>query len=247
MLKNESKAYALFKTAADMKIDGDSSFNTGFCLHHGIGVEKDLQLAHYYYNIAAHNFGHFDSIRALGTMYYNGLGVVRSPEYALTYFAATLNIGPWNGWLRKGLDRYLDGDYVTALACYAFAAELGMYIICTLYTYSVFISTLLLTHAIGFEIAQSNAAYVIRTKLNSAHTAHSTLILPWSSPWRMLTTRSSTTNAGYTGRNNTSTGTAESIRDVGLLVSLLKDGIGASDRVLYILHYRLQKSEYATI
>ena len=129
VLKNESKAYALFKTAADMKIDGDSSFNTGFCLHHGIGVEKDLQLAHYYYNIAAQNFGHFDSIRALGTMYYNGLGVVRSPEYALTYFAATLNIGPWNGWLRKGLDRYLDGDYVTALACYAFAAELGMYII----------------------------------------------------------------------------------------------------------------------
>ena len=105
-------------------------------------------------------------------------------------------------------------------------------------------------YIIGFEIAQSNAAYIIRTKLNSAHTAHSTLtlpVLPWSSPWRMLTTRQYANKASNVVSNNISTETAESIQGGGVLVPLLKDGIGASDRVLYILHYRLQKSEYATI
>ena len=42
-------------------------------------------------------------------MYLQGLGVVRSAVIAMPYLTATLEIGPWGGYLRRGLDAYLLG------------------------------------------------------------------------------------------------------------------------------------------
>lgn len=54
-----------------------------------------------------------------------GRGVTRSAKTALSYFSAATAIGPWAGWVRRGLDQYLRGHYDRSLGAYLHAAELG--------------------------------------------------------------------------------------------------------------------------
>lgn len=76
-----------------------------------------------------------------GIMMYEGVGVKRNTEEALKYIRAAYSIGSHHGWVRRGLDNYMNGHYEEALMCYARAA------------------------GTGHEIAQSNAAFVIKRKL----------------------------------------------------------------------------------
>lgn len=64
--KNLSKAFSYFERAAAMESDGDSLFNAGHCLEHGLGTDKDLARAASLYRLAAEKFGHFDSAHVLG-------------------------------------------------------------------------------------------------------------------------------------------------------------------------------------
>lgn len=108
--KNETRAFSYFISASEYGQDGDSFTNAAFCLSQGIGVEKDLSRAAQLYDTAARRFGAFAAINALGTIHLEGLGVVRSPAQALFFMNAAISVGPWAGWLRRGLDGYLLGS-----------------------------------------------------------------------------------------------------------------------------------------
>jgi hypothetical protein len=51
--------------------------------------------------------------------------VRRSAEDSLKYLSPISGMGPWVGWVRRGLDAYLNKDYSGAAAAYAYAAEIG--------------------------------------------------------------------------------------------------------------------------
>ena len=43
----------------------------------------------------------------------------------MVYLSAAMSVGPWGGWLRRGLDQYLAEAHSRSLLCYLHAAELG--------------------------------------------------------------------------------------------------------------------------
>ena len=45
--------------------------------------------------------------RLLCVLCEQGSGVARSPKDAVYYLSAASQIGPWSGWLRRGLNLYL--------------------------------------------------------------------------------------------------------------------------------------------
>lgn len=69
VLTLKTKAYHYFRAAADTHTDGDALFNAGYCLEHGMGIEKSAKEAAELYTVAATQFGHFDAVRALGSMH----------------------------------------------------------------------------------------------------------------------------------------------------------------------------------
>jgi TPR repeat protein len=135
----------------------------------------------------------FDSHLIVCCQYRQGKGTARSTTAALTYFNAAKGIGPWMGWLRRGFDLFLAGSqasdtvfgsiavtdhniFLRSLMCYLYAGELG------------------------YEVAQSNAAYVLRVKLSSlmalptnALSNHARFSSSSSSSSTVMTTASTTT------------------------------------------------------
>lgn len=180
--KNETKAFEYFQLAAQYGTDGDSLFNSGYCLENGIGVEKSLNRAIEHYTVAAKRTGHFDSIKTLAIFHMEGKGVARSAQQALVYLNAAKGIGPWMGWIRRGFDLYLAhkatesssinvlssvlssgsvknlNPVVKSLLCYLYVGELGKSFCSTKFSFDWY-------HLTGFEVAQSNAAYLIRSKI----------------------------------------------------------------------------------
>jgi TPR repeat protein len=133
--KNETKAFQYFLSAADASIDGDSLTNAAHCLLYGIGVQKNQLHAVDLYKSAATKFGSFGAVSALAKIYMDGQGVSRNPSTAMLYLNAAVQIGPWSGWLRRGLDAYLAGLqsntaqlFSMSLMCYLQAGEIGIYI-----------------------------------------------------------------------------------------------------------------------
>ena len=154
---NHTKAFHYFLTATEQHDgDSDSWFNAGYCIEHGLGTEPDLERAATFYTAAAKKFGHFGSIVAMGNMHYEGRGVMRSVNDAVYYLGVANDVGPWMGWLRRGFDQFVQGGKHGILAqnadskyimrstlCYLHAGELG-----------------------GFEVSQSNAAYLLQRKMS---------------------------------------------------------------------------------
>lgn len=130
-------------------------FYEGYCIEHGLGCEADAARAAVYYKHAATKFGHFGSIVAMGNMHYEGKGVSRSVKESVYYLGVANDVGPWMGWLRRGFDQFVQGGkrgllsfdtdskhFMRSALCYIHAGELG-----------------------GFEVSQSNAAYLLQRKL----------------------------------------------------------------------------------
>jgi TPR repeat protein len=113
-------------------------YNAGFCLQSGFGTPADPARAAAFYSTAVSKYGHFGSAFQLGNMRLQGQGVERSVPAALRYLNSINALGPWAGWVRRGLDAYLERDAGRAALCYLHAAELG-----------------------GFEVAHSNAAFLL--------------------------------------------------------------------------------------
>lgn len=142
--KNETKAYLYFLAGAETETDSDALFNAGFCLQQGIGVIKDSIKAASFYLVAARKFGHFDSVYAIGAMYLRGEGLSRSAKSSLEYLIAATNIGPWSGWMRRGIDMYFSQKYRQAVLSYILAGEMG------------------------YEVGISNSAYILTKKLTTS-------------------------------------------------------------------------------
>eukprot|EP01031_Cornospumella_fuschlensis_P031360 gene31360-37900_t len=109
---NYTRALGYFDQAG--KLDGggrgDALYNAGFMLDKGYVPELGgRQEAIAYYNKAAIECGHFDAVATLGIYYAQGKGVIRSPSQSLTYLKAARELGPWGGYVRRGLDLYLGG------------------------------------------------------------------------------------------------------------------------------------------
>ena len=138
--QNYTKAFEYFSKAASAETEADSLFNTGYCYEYGLGIDRDLNTAFQYYQKASLKFGHFGSIEKLSHFYTDGIqnGIERSPADAIIYINAVNGLGPWIYWLRRGLDQYLLKDYTHSCICYLSSSELG------------------------FEIATSNGAFIIR-------------------------------------------------------------------------------------
>ena len=148
--KNESLAFSFFQRAAGQNKDGDSIFNAAYCLLHGIGIKKNLKVARDYLEIAASQHGHFDAVSLLGILLYEGQSsreeeneqeLHRSVREALRYLRATVGMGSHQAWLRRGLDSYIAKDYWRSLLSYVRASFAG------------------------FEVAQSNAAFLLTRKI----------------------------------------------------------------------------------
>ena len=95
--------------------------------------------------------------------------VPRSSRDALIYLNAAKGIGPWMGWIRRGLDLYLaskassSSSSTTSISSLLSALQSGgindinpimKSLMCYLYA-----------GELGYEVAQSNAGYILRTKL----------------------------------------------------------------------------------
>jgi hypothetical protein len=57
---------------------------------------------------------------------------------ALSYYTPAQEIGPWIGWLRRGFDSFVTKSYLHSINQYVYAGELG------------------------YEVAQANAAFILR-------------------------------------------------------------------------------------
>lgn len=144
MDKNHTKAFHYFLSATEKDEDADSWYNAGYCLQNGLGTEVDLPRAASFYKKAVTKYGHFGSAYLLGLMHYDGKGVSRSVPDALYYLNSINALGPWAGWVRRGLDAYLERNVAHSILCYLHGAELG-----------------------GFEVAHSNAAFLLMKNFRS--------------------------------------------------------------------------------
>lgn len=94
-------------------------------MQNGYGVEKNESMAATYYIEASRRFGHFGATYELGKMYLTGAGVDRSVSDALKYLSSVSAMGPWAGWVRRGLDAYLEGQHALSAMCYLHAGNVG--------------------------------------------------------------------------------------------------------------------------
>ncbi|KAK2707829.1 hypothetical protein QYM36_015495 [Artemia franciscana] len=169
--QDNATSYTYFKNAADLN-DPIGQSGLGMLYLQGRGVPKDLNNALKYFMLASEQ-GWVEGHLQLGTMYMNGNGVTRDYKMAVKYFnlagqsgstLALFNLaqmhatgtgmlrnchtavelyknvaerGRWSELLMEAYSDYKDGNIVSALYKYMFLSELG------------------------FEIAQSNAAYIL--------------------------------------------------------------------------------------
>lgn len=66
--KNSTLAFQYFLMAAQFENDGDALFNTAYCYENGIGTDKSLEKAIYYYSLAAKKVGYFGAVHRLGEL-----------------------------------------------------------------------------------------------------------------------------------------------------------------------------------
>lgn len=133
--KDLKKAFDYFKLAADQGwVDGQ--LQLGNMYFTGVGAKKDYKTAHKYFNLAS-QAGHVLAYYNLGQMYANGLGILPSCPAAVELFKNVAERGKWAENLMFAYQHFKSGQYRTSFLLYAFLAELG------------------------YEVAQSNAAFIL--------------------------------------------------------------------------------------
>ena len=145
--RNFEKAYQYFLRAADAG-SAEAQHNLGSLFVGGMGVAKDLSKGLHYFMLGAQQ-GHTLSLYNLATMYANGMGTPKSCPTAVKYFKAVAERGPWTKLLEQAYELYVSGDHEGALLLYSKAGEMG------------------------YELGQSNAAYLLDVKqVGGALSAH---------------------------------------------------------------------------
>nr|XP_045757305.1 protein sel-1 homolog 1 isoform X1 [Mirounga angustirostris] len=132
---NYDLALKYFQKAAEQGwVDGQ--LQLGSMYYNGIGVKRDYKQALKYFNLASQG-GHILAFYNLAQMHASGTGVMRSCHTAVELFKNVCERGRWSERLMMAYNSYKDGDYNAAVIQYLLLAEQG------------------------YEVAQSNAAFIL--------------------------------------------------------------------------------------
>jgi len=133
--KDYKKAFDYFQKAADQSwVDGQ--LHLGNMYYNGWGVKKDFKMAIKYFNLASQS-GHVLAFYNLADMHATGTGMLRSCPTAVELYKNVAERGKWGELMMEAHTDYRRGRYDEALVVYLLLAELG------------------------YEVAQSNAAYIL--------------------------------------------------------------------------------------
>merc|ERR1712223_1990425 len=111
----------------------------GNMYYNGWGVRKDFKMAIKYFNLASQS-GHVLAFHNLADMHATGTGMLRSCPTAVELYKNVAERGKWAELMMEAHADYRRGRYDEALLKYLLLAELG------------------------YEVAQSNAAYILDRK-----------------------------------------------------------------------------------
>ncbi|KAM9294687.1 protein sel-1 homolog 1 [Gastrophryne carolinensis] len=132
---NYELALKYFQKAAEQGwVDGQ--LQLGSMYYNGVGVKKDYKQALKYFNLASQG-GHILAFYNLAQMHATGTGVLRSCQTAVELFKNVCERGRWSERLMTAYNGYKNGNANTAVVQYLLLAEQG------------------------YEVAQSNAAFIL--------------------------------------------------------------------------------------
>nr|XP_033807694.1 protein sel-1 homolog 1 isoform X2 [Geotrypetes seraphini] len=148
--QSNETALKYFKKAADMNHDlalkhfqkaaeqgwVDGQLQLGSMYYNGIGVKRDYKQALKYFNLASQG-GHILAFYNLAQMHATGTGVGRSCHNAVELFKNVCERGRWSERLMSAYSNYKKGNSNAAVVQYLLLAEQG------------------------YEVAQSNAAFIL--------------------------------------------------------------------------------------
>eukprot|EP00958_Prasinococcus_capsulatus_P012922 scaffold1312_cov393-Prasinococcus_capsulatus_cf.AAC.7 len=141
--QNNKVAYKYFSMAAEHG-STEAHFHVGAMKLGGIGVTQDNAGAFHHFSQAAHQ-GHLIALYNLALMHMNGLGVPVSCQTPVVLLKNVAERGrSWGAFLSGARSAYNAGDYHQALVKYLHAAEMG------------------------YEVGQSNAAYMLQRGLGAS-------------------------------------------------------------------------------
>lgn len=135
---NYDLALKYFQKAAEQGwVDGQ--LQLGSMYYNGVGVKRDYKQALKYFNLASQG-GHILAFYNLAQMHATGTGVLRSCQTAVELFKNVCERGRWSERLMTAYNGYKNGNANAAVVQYLLLAEQG------------------------YEVAQSNAAFILDQK-----------------------------------------------------------------------------------
>lgn len=133
--KDYQKALKYFTQAADQNwVDGQ--LQLGNMYFSGLGVRRNYRMANKLFALASQS-GHVLAYYNLAQMHATGTGMLRSCSMAVELYKNVAERGKWGNRLMEAHSHYRQGRFEEAFVTYALLAELG------------------------YEVAQSNAAFVL--------------------------------------------------------------------------------------
>ncbi|CDQ94099.1 unnamed protein product [Oncorhynchus mykiss] len=141
VLQNYELALKYFQKAAEQGwVDGQLQLGTMY--YNGIGVKRDYKQALKFFNLAS-QAGHILAFYNLAQMHATGTGVMRSCHTAVELFKNVCERGRWSERLMAAYRSFKDGDMDGSLVQYLLLAEQG------------------------YEVAQSNVAFILDQSKNT--------------------------------------------------------------------------------
>ncbi|KAG8282325.1 protein sel-1 homolog 1-like [Homalodisca vitripennis] len=133
--RDYQKAWKFFSAAAEQGwVDGQ--LQLGIMYFNGLGMRRDYKLANKYFNQASQS-GHVLAFYNLAQMHATGTGMMRSCTTAVELYKNVAERGKWGEKLMEAHQHYRELRYNEAYLTYSLLAELG------------------------YEVAQSNAAFML--------------------------------------------------------------------------------------
>ncbi|XP_076873750.1 protein sel-1 homolog 1 isoform X2 [Brachyhypopomus gauderio] len=154
---NYDMALKYFQKAAEQGwVDGQLQLGTMY--YNGIGVKRDYKQALKFFNLAS-QAGHILAFYNLAQMHATGTGVMRSCHTAVELFKNVCERGRWSERLMMAYSSFKEGDMDSALVQYLLLAEQG------------------------YEVAQSNVAYILdqkQSRIFSENETYPRALLHWT-------------------------------------------------------------------
>ncbi|XP_048852724.1 protein sel-1 homolog 1-like isoform X2 [Brienomyrus brachyistius] len=154
---NYELALKYFQKAAEQGLV-DGQLQLGTMYYNGIGVKRDYKQALKYFNLAS-QAGHILAFYSLAQMHATGTGVMRSCHTAVELFKNVCERGRWSERLMTAYSSFKEGDSNSAVVQYLLLAEQG------------------------YEVAQSNVAFILdqkESKIFSENETYPRALLHWN-------------------------------------------------------------------